>query len=200
MPKTNSKKIDWGAVQALATSGVPLREIARRLGINQNTVLQRARRGGWKISQLHGPRNTRQQRQASQANELSRQVVQVGRDYFQDAALLTTFNLARATANASAALAKLNPQELVDRHQALSNISKSAASTFGWNTDHNAAPRLSLLDLEPYQLELWAQREREGWPLQQIERYLVGLSTNDKAHLQADWNARHANPVRNIDS
>ena len=198
MPKTNPKKIDWGAVQALATSGIPLRELARRLNIPASTVLQRAKRGGWNISALHGSSPAQRKRKALEARELSRQTVQVGRDFFQDAALLTRFNLARATANASGALAKLNPQELVDRHQALSNISKSAASTFGWNTDRNSAPHFNLLDLEPYQLELWAQREREGLPLQQIEHYLLSLSPEDKGRLQADWNAKHAKPVRDI--
>jgi hypothetical protein len=199
MAKTNSKKIDWGAVQALATSGIPLRELARRLNIPASTVLQRAKRGGWNIAQLHGSSPAQRHRKTLEANALSRQTVQVGRDFFQDAALLTRFNLARATANASAALAKLNPQELVDRHQALSNISKSAASTFGWNTEHNAAPNLNLLDLEPYQLEIWAQREREGLPLQQIEHYLLSLSSEDKDRLQADWNARNAKPVHDIE-
>ena len=76
-----SKKIDWGAVHALASSGIPLRELARRLNIPASTVLQRAKRGGWNISALHGSSPAKRHQKTLEANELSRQTVQVGRDF-----------------------------------------------------------------------------------------------------------------------
>ena len=196
-----SKKIDWSAVHALASSGVPLRELARRLNIPASTVLQRAKRGGWNISALHGSSPAKRHQKTLEANELSRQTVQVGRDFFQDAALLTRFNLARATANASTHLASMPAQELVDRHHALANLSKSAAATFGWNTDQNQNSILSArkFSLKPFQVEAWAQRESEGWSLQQIERYLNNLSPEENARLQKDCEAKYANQPLDID-
>jgi uncharacterized protein YjcR len=196
-----SKKVDWSAVQALATSGIPLRELARRLNIPASTVLQRAKRGGWNISALHGSSPAKRHQKALEANELSRQTVQVGRDFFQDAALLTRFNLARATANVSTHLASMPAQELVDRHHAFSNFSKSASLVFGWDTDQNQNSILSArkFSLKPFQVEAWAQREREGWSLQQIERYLNNLSPEDNARLQNDYEAKYANQPLDID-
>jgi hypothetical protein len=93
-------QVDWGAFRALVVSGLSIREVARRLGVNPNTALQKAARENWGIAKLHGrgrKRNTSQEALAT-----TERTIAVGQDFLREADGKTKFCLAKATASAFA--------------------------------------------------------------------------------------------------
>jgi hypothetical protein len=46
--------VDWSAFRALVLSGLAIRDVARRLGVNPNTALARAKRDKWDVAKSHG--------------------------------------------------------------------------------------------------------------------------------------------------
>jgi hypothetical protein len=126
-----SKKVpvDWTAFRNLVVSGLSIREVARRLGVNPNTALQNAARQKWDIADLHA-------HASQQLLERTKRIVQDEKDSFRQADAKTKSHLAQAVAKASETLNSLPPKELLDRHQALQSVAKTAATVFHWDADH----------------------------------------------------------------
>jgi hypothetical protein len=145
--------VDWSAFRALVVSGLSIREVARRLGVNPNTALSKAKSQNWGIAQLHG----RGERPATSSESLARteRTIQAGKDFFREADGKTKFHLAKAVVSASKTLSDMPGTELVDKHQALTGVAKTAAQVFRWDNDH-PHPFLSIqgvmFNLSPDQL------------------------------------------------
>src|SRR5215470_6274788 len=103
MPKR--VEVDWSAFRALVVSGMSIREVARRLGVNQNTALRKAQTQKWGITELRRPR------QALARTEFT---VQAGKDFFRQADGKTKVNLAKAVVRASKTLSDLPGQQIID--------------------------------------------------------------------------------------
>ena len=123
--------VDWGAFRALVVSGLSIREVARRLGVNPNTALYKARSQNWGIAQLRG-----RGEQPSISKEMlarTKRTVSAGEDYFRQANGKTKFHLAKAVVSASETLSALPGPEILEKHQALSSVTKTAAGVFNWD-------------------------------------------------------------------
>jgi hypothetical protein len=145
--------VDWAAFRGLVVSGLPIREVARRLGVNPNTALSKAKSQNWGIAQLHG----RGERPAASKQALARteRTVAAGKEYFRESDGKTKFNLAKAVVRASKTLSDLPGEKIIDNHQALHSVAKTAAGVFHW-TDATPHPFLSIqgvmFNLSPDQL------------------------------------------------
>jgi hypothetical protein len=120
-------EVDWGAFRALVISGLSIRETARRLGIPESTALRKAQTQKWGIAELRRPK---------QALARTERTVQAGKDFFEQANGKTKFCLAKATLKASKSLSDLPGQQIIEQHQALHSVAKTAASVFQWDSDH----------------------------------------------------------------
>jgi hypothetical protein len=131
---TKKVDVDWAAFRGMVVSGLSIREVARRLGINPNTALQRARRQNWGVAKLHG----RGEQPAISKEMLARteRTVAAGEDFYRQANGKTKVHLAKATLRASETLSSLPGAELLDKHQALQSVAKTAATVFHWDADH----------------------------------------------------------------
>jgi hypothetical protein len=140
--------VDWNAFRAMVVGGLSIREVAKRLGVNPATALSRASRDGWHIGQLY-TRGTKKMLAHTQ------QSVQLDKDAFHLADAKTKFHLAQAVAKASETLNSLPSKQLINKHQALASLAKTASSVFHWDSSH-PHPFLSfqgvLFSLPPHQL------------------------------------------------
>jgi hypothetical protein len=148
--------VDWGAFRALVVSGLSIREVARRLGVNPNTALQTASRQNWGIAKLHGPKNSSPKFDTpKEILARTERTVQAGADFLRDANAKTKFHLAKAVEAASETLSSLPGPEIIDNHQALHSVAKTASTVFHWDADH-PHPFLSIqgvmFNLSPDQL------------------------------------------------
>jgi hypothetical protein len=133
--------IDWAAFRALVVSGMSIRETARRLGVNPNTALQTARRQKWGIAKLHGCGHQPDIPKKMLAR--TQRTVVAGEDFYRQANGKTKVNLAKAVVSASKTLSDMPGQQILEQHQALSSVSKTASSVFQWDANH-AHPHLSI--------------------------------------------------------
>jgi hypothetical protein len=133
--------VDWGAFRALVVSGLSIREVARRLGVNPNTALQTARRQKWGIAKLHGRGHQPDIPEKMLAR--TQRTVTAGEDYFREANGKTKFHLAKAVVTASKTLSDMPGEQIIEQHQALSSVSKTAAGVFQWDAGHTH-PHLSI--------------------------------------------------------
>jgi hypothetical protein len=146
------KQIDWTAVRAMAESGMPLREIARRLGIPSGTVLARSSREHWNISAILGKGRKAQTSKAQLV--VTNQTLQAGRDYFRDASALSRANQASACLTASEYFAAMNGSQLEQSAQPWSASVKNSERVFAWNQQsEQEKERIAELHLKVLQLE-----------------------------------------------
>ena len=141
--------VDWSALRALVVNdGISIREAARQLGVNPNTALSAAKRQNWDIAELHT-------RASQQLLQRTNRFVQDEKDAFRQANAKTKFHLAEAVAKASETLNSLPPTLLINKHQALASVAKTASIVFHWDNSH-PHPFLSiqgvLFSLPPDQL------------------------------------------------
>jgi hypothetical protein len=132
--------VDWGAFRALVVSGLSIREVARRLGVNEATALKRASREKWGIADLHG--RGHQPDIPKKMLARTERTLQAGENYFREANGKTKVNIARAVVTASETLSTLPGPEILDRHQALHSVAKTAGGVFNWDNNHH--PYLSI--------------------------------------------------------
>jgi len=92
-------QVDWGAFRALVVSGLSIREVARRLGINPNTALQKATREKWGIAKLHG--RGRKRNTFPEAIATTERTIAAGQDFLREADGKTKLCLAKATVTAA---------------------------------------------------------------------------------------------------
>jgi hypothetical protein len=126
--------VDWVAFRALVVSGLSIREVARRLGVAPGTALRKAQIQNWGIAKLHGRKNCTPKPVASK--EMLERTLQAGKDFLREANGQTKFHLAKAALAASQTLSDMPGPELVDKHQALASVAKTASQVFNWDADH----------------------------------------------------------------
>ena len=131
---TNKVNVDWGAFRALVVSGLSIREVARRLGVNPNTALQKAAREKWGIAKLRG--HGRQRSTSPEALATTERTIAAGKDFLREADRKTKFWLAKATVTASETLSKMDGPQLLDKHVALHSVAKTAGHVFDWDANH----------------------------------------------------------------
>jgi hypothetical protein len=119
--------VDWGAFRALVVSGLSIREVARRLGISQSTALRKAQTQKWGITELRRPK---------QALACTERTVQAGKDFFREADGKTKFHLAKAVVKASKTFGDMPGEQIIESHQALTSVAKTASTVFRWDNDH----------------------------------------------------------------
>jgi hypothetical protein len=164
MPKP-ALAVDWNGVRALAASGISLCEIARRLGISQNTVKARARREKWGISQIFGPGGSAKiPRHIKEPLALAgSQITQVAVSNFHSANSKSRAAIARTVQKIAQHLESLEPDQLLPRCRQLQSLTSSADKVFGWSKDRNShqdgAIRDELFALSPDQLTLHIQAQ-----------------------------------------
>jgi hypothetical protein len=125
--------------KVLALQGIPLREIARRLGRSANTVLSRAHRGEWEVRET--------QTTAAQIVEQSAQnVIRIGADYVRESGRRSRVALSNCVLKAAGHLESLEPPEIVERHQAVEGITRAADRLHGWSSKAEI-DRLSVVNL-----------------------------------------------------
>jgi transposase-like protein len=127
-------QVDWGAFRALVVSGLSIREVARRLGVNPNTALQKAARENWGVAKLHG--RGRKRNISPEALAITQRTIAVGQDFLREADGKTKFCLAKATVTASETLSKMDGPQLLDNHVALHSVAKTASHVFNWDANH----------------------------------------------------------------
>ena len=127
-------QVDWGAFRALVVSGLSIREVARRLGVNPNTALQKATREKWGIAKLHG--RGRKRNTFPEAIATTERTIAAGQDFLREADGKTKLCLAKATVTASETLGKMDGPQLLDNHVALHSVAKTAGHVFNWDANH----------------------------------------------------------------
>ena len=126
--------VDWAAFRALVLSGLAIRDVARRLGVNPNTALARAKRDKWQVAKSHG--HGRKPDIPKEALARTERTLQAGKDFIAQADTKTKFHLAKAVVSASQTLSKMPGQHIIDNHQALHSVAKTAAGVFHWDAEH----------------------------------------------------------------
>jgi hypothetical protein len=126
--------VDWGAFRALVVSGLSIREVARRLGVNETTALKTASRQKWGIAQLHG--RGHQPDTSKKMFARTERTLQAGKEFYREADGKTKFHLAKAVVSASKTLSDMPGEQIIENHQALHSVAKTASSVFHWDADH----------------------------------------------------------------
>jgi hypothetical protein len=135
----------------MAESGMPLREIARRLGFPAGTVLARSSRERWNISAIHGTGRKPETSKAQLA--VTNQTLQAGRDYFGDASALSRANLAKSCVTASEHFAGMNGPQLAEHHQPWATSVRNSERVFGWDQAEQEKERMAKLHLQILQMD-----------------------------------------------
>jgi hypothetical protein len=172
MPKPT---IDWAVARGMALSGIPLREIARQLGIPPSTVTSRASREAWKISANFGPTNSnhvplaiRQDLAAASAH-----TAQAAINSLREKNSKSRHALASATLKASQHLENLDGKKLVKHSDKLEKVVRSASKVFGWSDGPQNDPANMIKDdlfaLSPQQLAALARAEEANLRLKQAK-------------------------------
>ena len=154
--RRTTKKVDWIVIRTRCEAGdVGLREIARILNINANTVRQRAKREHWKI-----PKNRVSRILAAQAlaRATTEQTLAPIHDHFAQLGALTRNQLALVILGAVEELRKLNGLDLLQNIQGLGVVTRAAGQVHGWDVKHsevtNPVVNLQLLAMRPEELEV----------------------------------------------
>lgn len=152
------KAICWPVIQALAEQGEPLRELAKRLAIPVGTVLARSSREKWRIGrrQRRGRKPERSEAERAAINE----TLQAGRDYFAQSGQLSRANLAQAAVAASAFLAAMKGEEILENSQNFKNVTGALSrDIFGWQAENGRNERK--IDIRMVDLRALPAREAE---------------------------------------
>ena len=203
-------KHDLDAARSLALNGIPLVEIAERLQIPPGTLTNRAFREQWQVAQTFGRAKRLKAKQAIQtakakqlhSNQTVRQTVA---EVIAQNGVVSRLHLSGAVRKASAALENMNEQSLIDNHQALQSVSKSAAHVHGWNQNqdhqHKAELHVFVLSLHPSELHTVAQLQKAGrLPLDasvdQMKLAIASLSESERTQFRNDFDLRFGPPTR----
>lgn len=151
--------IDWPEVKTLALA-IGVREAARRMGLSEEVVKKRCTREGW-LQDRHAPAKAMQAAIAAKA-----EVVRVASPQVPTAAEVlasmgqkTRAALAAGILRGSERVARLDPDEIIERAQGVHSLAKSASLVHGWQDgQHHGGQVLVNLDLRG--LELPAQTEK----------------------------------------
>jgi hypothetical protein len=122
--------VNWEAVRVLAIE-FGAREVARRLGINESTVLSRAKREKWNLPKRKGGATLK----SANAITLQSMPGDVLLATHRELGERTKSGLARATARAAEAAAKAAEPLQVSNTAQLRDLAASAARIFGWNSN-----------------------------------------------------------------
>ena len=149
--------VNWGAVEILAME-VGAREAARRLGINESTVLSRARRHGWKLPRRKGGATIKNANAITLQSTPSEALQSVHADLEE----VTKTGLKQTLAKAVHAKKEALPVESIAQFK---DACLAAAKLFGWDgkgqstVTVNADKAVILCD-EARRAELIVQRQR----------------------------------------
>jgi hypothetical protein len=186
MPKP---QIDWGLVRGMAVSGIPLREIARQLGIPAGTVLWHSKNEGWGIAQKfgHDPHPSRvscsRKAQLKLAADQTAQAANGASLYTKN--IRVRHAISSALQKVAQHLESLPTDELFARCKELEAITRSADKLFGWSNHFpapdDAAVKPELFNLSPDQLAKLAlsqQHELRLHHAKSAHAHLVDPSSN----------------------
>jgi hypothetical protein len=141
---------------------VGLREIARILKINPNTVRQRCRREHWRIPKDRPVRNLRARQDQASARAATEQTLAPIRDHFDRLGVLTKNQLAHLILSAVEELRKLNGLDLLANIQGLGVVTRAAGQIHGWDSKQAVGvPNLNVqvLSMRPEQLLIRSARD-----------------------------------------
>jgi putative ATPase subunit gpP of terminase len=114
----------------LALQGIPLREIARRLGISHNTVLSWANRDKLHIRQLQTAHRKLAQEHVQQSTQSA---IRISTDYVRENGLKSRAALSTSVLKAATHLESLPPPQILKRHQALEGVARAGDRLHGWS-------------------------------------------------------------------
>ena len=103
--------VDWSAFRALVLSGLAIRDVARRLGVNPNTALARARRDKWDVAKSHGHGSKPDIPKEVLAR--TERTLMAGKHFIAQADAKTKFHLAKAVVSACQTLSNMPGQSTV---------------------------------------------------------------------------------------
>lgn len=145
--------VDREQVRLLCVA-IGVRETARRLGLNVNTVLQWSRRGKWNIKQqptpstvtVH-PRKNDKIRTIESGNQsvISPTVINPAitlQSILNEAENDTKLSLAKATKKAAGKLAEMPSGDIITKSKSLVNVTTAAAKLHGWDSERSAGSGL----------------------------------------------------------
>jgi len=193
-----TKLVDWSVIRARCESGdVGLREIARLLAINHNTVRQRARREHWQIpkDRLARKLRTRQAQALARATTTEETLAPI-RDHFAQLGVLTKNQLAHLILSAVEELRKLNGLDLLANIQGLGVVTRAAGQIHGWDSkqaDGVPSVNVRLLSMRPEELLIRPARdvqtsvesgERPDEPVREVEAEKAEESREPKADVK----------------
>jgi hypothetical protein len=160
MQKKNKTLVNWEGVHMLARE-VGAREAARRLGINESTVLSRAKREDWKLPKRKGGASIKKANAITMQSTPSEALIAVHADLEE----VTKTGLKQTLAKAVQALAKKEalPVESIAQFK---DACLAGAKLFGWDGKEqtsvtvNTAIQAGIVCDEATRQELIAMRER----------------------------------------
>jgi hypothetical protein len=127
----------WGEIQMAFAAGVPLREIARRMGVSEGTVLSRAKRKGW-TRQMEDIKAEKQSLAITPLRAVVETLADLGRD--------SRLKLARGLHKGASHVEQLTGPEVLESAQPILALTKASSAVHGWpNSGTGTAIRLDLL-------------------------------------------------------
>lgn len=191
MPKPQTE-VNWPALRALAESGIPLRQLARRLNVPAGTVLARSKREAWQIKKIQAPLKAEKAQAIKNANAITAKTLAAGRDYLRDLSTLSRVNQAKACAVASSHFANMNGQQLEEKALPWSASVKNTERVFGWNQQPENQTQLTvnvaLLSLTPFEFFCFNDLANQGklpldFPPERIHLAIDALPIDERSRL-----------------
>jgi hypothetical protein len=206
-----SPKYNWDVIRQLAATGTPLPAICKQLGVNYQTLKSRARREGWRIVETFGraKREPPDQKQKQKQRENFELVAKSTKDLFEQNGVASRMHLSSAIRKASRHLEDMPEAQLVERHQAIFSVTKSAGVVHGWS-EHQDEERLKIqnlnlfvLSLHPSELYAIAQLKEAGRlpqdaSVDQMKLAIASLSESERTQFRNEFDLQFAPPIRNL--
>lgn len=135
----------WREIQTAYTGGIPLREVARKMGISAGTILSRAKRENWTQQAAIAKLKVRP--------ELARDLLAPSSDITTSQAVAATMReradrylnrMADVGERVLPHLEGLTPQELLEESDKIDRIDRVARRTFGLDKQTGEAPIINL--------------------------------------------------------
>ena len=127
----------------------------QQLGVNYQTLKSRARREAWRITETFGRAKPYPDKSRQTPQETFQLVRKSAKDILENNGVASRIYLSGAIRKASAHLEGMEEDKLIEKHQALNSLAKSAATVHSWDEpgqEHRMSLNVWVLSLEPEQL------------------------------------------------
>jgi hypothetical protein len=138
MPTGRTPKYNWDVIRQLAATGTPLPTICQQLGVNYDTIKSRAKREGWRITEVFGRAPKTNPKQTFQLVQKSAKAI------IDQNGAASRLHLSGAIRKASAHLEAMAEDKLIANHQAIQSVSKAASQVHAWTQDQEKQHRVNI--------------------------------------------------------